>query len=41
MRSSETVVAVNNDANAAIFSVADYSAVFDAVALAQELEKLY
>ena len=41
MRSSETIVAVNNDANAAIFTVADYGGVFDAVELARELEKLY
>lgn len=41
MRSSETIVAVNNDPNAAIFTVADYGGVFDAVELAQELEKLY
>jgi electron transfer flavoprotein alpha subunit len=37
MRSSDTIVAVNHDANAAIFSVADYGAVLDAVALAREL----
>jgi electron transfer flavoprotein alpha subunit len=41
MRSSGTVVAVNSDPNAAIFTVADYGGVFDAVTLAQELEKLY
>jgi electron transfer flavoprotein alpha subunit len=41
MRSSETIVAVNNDAGAAIFTVADYGGVFDAVELARELEKLY
>ena len=41
MRSSEMIVAVNNDPNATIFAVADYAAVLDAVALAQELEKLY
>jgi electron transfer flavoprotein alpha subunit len=41
MRSSETIVAVNHDPNAAIFTVADYGGIFDAVALARELEKLY
>jgi electron transfer flavoprotein alpha subunit len=41
MRSSETIVAVNNDPDAAIFAIADYGGVFDAVELARELEKLY
>jgi electron transfer flavoprotein alpha subunit len=33
-----TVVAVNHDANAAIFGVANYGGVFDAMALARELD---
>jgi electron transfer flavoprotein alpha subunit len=41
MRSSETIVAVNSDPDAAIFAVADYGGVFDAVELAKELGKLY
>jgi electron transfer flavoprotein alpha subunit len=41
MSASETIVAVNTDPSATIFTVADYAAVFDAAALARELEKLY
>jgi electron transfer flavoprotein alpha subunit len=41
MRSSETIVAVNSDPDAAIFAVADYGGVFDAIELAKELERLY
>ena len=36
-----TIVAVNQDANAAIFRVADYGGVFDAVAFARQLELLF
>ena len=39
--SSTTIVAVNHDAKAAIFRVADYGGVFDAVAFARELETLF
>jgi electron transfer flavoprotein alpha subunit len=41
MQASETIVAVNHDPNAAIFTIADFAGVFDTIALAQELEKLY
>ena len=35
------IVAVNDDPNAAIFKVAKYGAVFDAVDVARELEALF
>ena len=41
MKASGTIVAVNTDAEAAIFSVAHYGAVIDVFAVAEELEKLY
>jgi electron transfer flavoprotein alpha subunit len=41
MKGSETIIAVNNDPEAAIFSVASFGAVADIFDVAEELEKLY
>jgi electron transfer flavoprotein alpha subunit len=41
MKGSETIIAVNTDPDAAIFTVASYGAVADIFDVAEELEKLY
>ena len=41
MKTSGTIIAVNNDPEAAIFNVAHYGAVADLFEVAEELEKLY
>ncbi|MGH9291432.1 MAG: electron transfer flavoprotein subunit alpha/FixB family protein [Acidimicrobiales bacterium] len=41
MKSAGTIIAVNTDPEAAIFSVAHYGAVVDVLEVADELEKLY
>jgi electron transfer flavoprotein alpha subunit len=41
MKTSETIIAVNTDPEAAIFSVAHYAAVMDLFDVADELEKLF
>ena len=41
MKTSETIIAVNTDPEAAIFSVAHYGAVADLFDVAEELEKLF
>ena len=40
MKTSETIIAVNTDPEAAIFDVAHYGAVADLFDVAEELEKL-
>jgi electron transfer flavoprotein alpha subunit len=41
MKTSDTIIAVNTDPEAAIFNVAHYGAVADLFEVAEELEKLY
>lgn len=41
VQASEAIVAVNTDPDAAIFNVASYTGVFDALALARELDSVY
>ncbi len=41
MKGAGTIIAVNSDPDAAIFSVADFGAVLDLFDVADELDKLY